>query len=266
MKRFLAILPAVFLIFPALYAQESGKKENPMNWEVSEAFNYERGKYGGNTVVSTFEFDTTLKRFFEKGDVSLTVPVVIQQADSQITRIRGIAVQRIRKTGSGKVTNTGIGDLYLNGSYYLLSEDKNAPLDLDIDAYIKFPTASKSDSLGTGKFDEGPGLSLGKRFLSDWRAFADVYYIIIGNPSGLNLRDQTSFAIGVSYDIDKATTASMAYERSTAVVRQDPDPQDIALDLKYRVNESIKVFGGIAFGMSKASPDQSITAGATLAF
>ncbi len=60
------------LITPGLYAQDGKKKADLNNWEISETFVYDRGKYGGNTLIQTVKLDTAITGFFEKGDVSLT--------------------------------------------------------------------------------------------------------------------------------------------------------------------------------------------------
>lgn len=268
MFKFTAIFLTLLFTLTNVYAEEVIREVTEpkgKEWELSEAFNYSRGEYGTGSLIQIYELDSTLKRFFERGDISLTVPFISIKADSQVTIVRGFA-QRVRTTRTGRETTSGIGDLSLNGSYYLLSEYNNEPLDLDLNGYVKFPTADEGKGLGTGEFDAGPGISFGKRFLEDWRAFADIYYIFIGDPSGIDLKDQTSFDVGVSYDFTSELTGSFAYEQSTALVSGGQDPEAISLGLNYKFNETFRAFGGLAFGLSDASPDQRITIGVGIAF
>lgn len=266
MKRITGIFFALFLLAQNLYADEGIKKDNSQGWEIAESFKYESGKYGTGALTRTYALATTLKRYFERGDLSLTIPFISQTSDSQTTRVGGFFTQRISKTKSARVTNSGFGDMYLDGSYYLLSENEKGPLDVDLDGYLKFPTADKDKNLGTGKFDAGPGISLGKRFSSDWRVFFDLYYIFIGSPSGLNLKNQTSFDLGVCLDLSNEAAVSMSYGQSSALVSGNSGPKDLLFGLTYKLDRDIRLFGNIAFGLSNASPDQSITLGAALAF
>jgi len=252
------------LIASALYAQEPSQKTEADNWEASETFVYERGKYGGGTLIETVEFDTSLKRFFERGDVSLTIPFVAQTSDSQVTSIRG-AVQRVGRIRSDKATKSGLGDITVNGSYYLLSETKD-PLDISLNGYLKFPTASDSKGLGTGELDAGPGISFGKRISPEWSAFSDFYYIFIGSPAGLDLRDQTMFDLGVGYDFAPDLTGTIAYQESRSVVRGMDNPEALAFGVRYKLDETVRVYGGIAFGLSDTAADVSLNIGGAIKF
>jgi hypothetical protein len=264
MKRIIVFFLFMVLIVPLLYADEGRQKTGLNNWEITENFVYSRGKYGGNTLTQTAELDTAFTGFFEKGAVSLTIPLVTQTTDSQVTLVRGSA-QRIARIRSGKVTNGGIGDIYMNGSYYLLSENKD-PIDISLDGYLKFPTASSSKGLGTGEADAGPGISFGKRISPEWRMFTDFYYILIGSPSGLDLRDQTTFDLGASYDFSSLITGSVTYEESRSVLKGTENPEDLALGIKYKVNDTTRLFGGMAFGLSNTAADFSMNIGAGIKF
>jgi hypothetical protein len=264
MKISMLVFVSALLITTGLYAEETSQKADINDWEVSETFVYDRGEYGGNTLIQTAEFDTAIKRFFEKGDVSLTVPIVTQTSDSQVTLIRG-ALQRVRRIRSDKVTKSGIGDMYINGSYYLLAENKD-PLDISLNGYLKFPTASSNKGLGTGELDAGPGISFGKRISSEWRAFTDLYYIFIGSPSGFDLRDQTTFDLGASYDFAPELTGSIAYEESRSIIKGKENPEDLAFGIKYKLNDTTRIFGGIAFGLSDTAPELSMSIGGGIKF
>lgn len=256
----------LFLVLTAagLYAQEANPKTEVNNWEVSENFVYSRGKYGGDNLIKTAEFDTSIKRFFARGDVVLTIPIVSQTSDSQVTLIRG-ALQRVRRVRSGRTTESGLGDMNINGSYYLLRENRD-PLDISLNGYLKFPTASKDKGLGTGELDAGPGISFGKRISPEWRAFSDFYYIFIGSPSGQDLRDQTTFDLGVTYDFSPDLTGSIAYEESRSVIKGRDNPEDLAFGIKYKLNDTTRLFGGIAFGLSGTAADLSVNMGGAIKF
>lgn len=264
MKISIMYFLSLILIATALYAQEPSQKTDADNWEVSETFVYDRGKYGGDTLIETAEFDTSLKRFFEQGDVSLTIPFVTQTSDSQVTSIRG-AMQRVGRIRSDKATKSGLGDITVNGSYYLLRENKD-PLDVSLNGYLKFPTASSSKGLGTGELDAGPGVSFGKRISPEWAAFSDFYYIFIGDPAGWDLRGQTTFDLGVTYDFAPDLSGSVAYEESRSVVRGRDNPEALAFGIKYKLDEAMRIYGGLTFGLSGTAADLSINIGGAVKF
>jgi len=252
------------LVTTGLYAQESSQKTDFNNWEASETFHYDRGKYGGDTLIETVEFDTSLKRLFERGDVSLTIPFVTQTSDSQVTSIRG-SLQRVGRIRSSDTTKSGLGDITVDGSYYLLRETKDS-LDISLNGYLKFPTASSSKGLGTGELDAGPGVSFGKRISPEWLAFSDFYYIFIGDPAGQNLRDQATFDLGVSYDFAQDLSGSVAYEASRSVVRGRDNPEALAFGIKYKLDDAMRLYGGLAFGLSNTAADLSLNIGGAIKF
>ncbi len=264
MKIIIGVFLFSILITAGLYAQEPTRKTGADSWEASETFVYNRGKYGGDTLIETAEFDTALKRFFEQGDVSLTIPFVTQTSDSQVTSIRG-SFQRVGRIRSSDATKSGLGDININGSYYLLRENKD-PLDVSLNGYLKFPTASESKGLGTGELDAGPGVSFGKRISPEWAAFSDFYYIFIGSPAGRDLRDQTTFDLGVSYDFAPDLIGSVAYEESRSVVRGRDNPEALVFGIKYKLDDAMRIYGGLAFGLSDTAADLSINIGGAVKF
>jgi len=255
---------STLLITSALYAQDVKQKTGFNNWEVTEDLVYSRGKYGGNTLIQTTELDTAITGYFDKGDLSLTIPLVTQTSDAQVTLVRG-ALQRVTRIRTDRVTKGGFGDIYFSGSYYLLAENKD-PIDFNLNGYLKFPTASSSKDLSPEEADADPGISFGKRISSEWRMFTDLYYIFIGSPSGLDLRDQTTFDLGASYDFSPLLTGSVAYEESRSVIKNKENPEGLAFGIKYKVNETARLFGRLAFGLSNTAADFSMSIGGGLKF
>ncbi len=96
--------------------------------------------------------------------------------------------------------------------------------------------------------------------------FTDLYYIFIGSPSGLDLRDQTAFELGASYDFSPDVTGSIIYEESRSVIKGTKNPEDLAFGIKYKVNDTARLFGGIAFGLSDTAADLSMSIGGAIKF
>ena len=56
---------------------------------------------------------------------------------------------------------SGLGDITLKAGYVLVSEKESMP-QIRPTVFVKFPTADKNKSLGTGEFDEGFAVEISK--------------------------------------------------------------------------------------------------------
>ncbi len=240
-------------------------RSNAQDWKASLSAIYEEGKYGTDTRTETLYLPMSVKRYFDMGDVTLTAPYIAQRSSSQFTIVDGTVVRK--QGGSTAVTtNSGIGDVILKGSVYILQEYKKGPLDVTLVGKIKFPTADESKGLGTGEFDETIGLEFSKALYPAWTGFFDLYYTFIGKPSGSDFRDKFSFDIGASKKITPELTGSVFFEESTPIVSGTPDLRDIMGYLEYRVTKEFGILAGVDLGMTSSSPDYGITAGVNYRF
>lgn len=237
------------------------------NWKLTGQVSYDTGKYGTDTRTDTVYVPVTIKRYFDKGDISLTIPYIYQRSNGQFAAVDGTVFRIKPKAGAPPVTtNSGLGDIILKGSGYLLSEQEKHPFDLSVVGKIKFPTADDSKGLGTGEFDETVGLEFGKQFMTEWTFFADVYYTFIGRPAGTDLKNRVSFDMGLADRFTKETTVSVFYEESTSIVSGSSNLRDIAVNLEYKVTREASVFGGALIGLTNNSPDYGLSAGVSVKF
>jgi hypothetical protein len=228
-------------------------------WKISTSLNYEVGKYGTEVTTETFYLPVTLKRYFEKWDLALTIPFVKQKGSSLVTVIDGTTRKKGSKTGSTYVSeNSGIGDITLKSGYYLLEEK---PFNLTLAGKIKFPTANSSNGLGSGKSDGTVGLEFGKIISPPWTIFLDTYYTFIGSPAGANYNNRISFDIGLSNQITPALSGSIFYEEASSLTNGTPDSRDIILNIEKKISSDTRIFGGIAIGLSESSSDYGISTG-----
>lgn len=233
-------------------------------WKISASANYETGKYGTDTTTDTLYLPVTLKRYFlDRGDISLTVPYISQTSSPEVINIGGTP-SRIRQAPGPAVTSSGLGDIILRGSYYLLTEDKETPFDLNFAGKIKIPTADDSRGLGTGEFDAGFGLEFAKSISSGFMGYFDIYYTAIGDPPGLDLDDRIVFDAGISRKLDPFWTLSAFYEESTPLIKSDPNLRDVLVSFEYKASERARVFFGATLGLTDTSPDYGLSAGASI--
>jgi len=248
------------------------------DWKVSESVTYERGDFGTGTETTTVYIPTVLKRYFEKGDVSLVVPYLHIEGSGDVVTVNGVPQRSKKKpkgaaapgtgstTSAATVSNGGIGDVLLKGSYYVLEETAQ-PFNLSVVAKIKFPTASHSRNLGTGKFDEGFGAEASKQILKNWTLFSDAYYTILGTPAGADtFRNQFAFDIGAGYQIISPLNLSLFFEQKTAIVAGTSAPRDVSLNAEYQLTHDFRLFGTALAGLSDGSPDYGLTAGVSYRF
>lgn len=237
------------------------------DWKITAEASFDTGKYGTDTRTDTLYLPLTVKRYFSTGDVSLTLPYIFQRSSGIVTVQEGAVFKTKPKAAQTNVkTRSGVGDVLLKGSYYLLDEGKNAPLSLYAVGKIKFPTADDKKGLGTGEFDEGAGLELSKKVTDGTSLFADFYYTIIGAPTGTNLNNRFFYDIGVSKELSPGYTLTVLYEDSTPLQSGNAHLRDIAATIEYRVTKDTRVFGGVTAGLTSSSPQAGLNAGVSVLF
>lgn len=237
------------------------------DWKISASANYETGKYGTDTNTEILYLPLTVKRYFEIGDVSLTIPYLSMKSSSVVSIVDDTVFQIKQRAGTTIVTtNSGLGDIILKGSLYLLQEQQKQPIDLSLVGKIKFPTADDKKGLGTGKYDETVGLEFSKLMLADLTLLADAYYTFIGSPPGTGIKNRFSFDTGLVDQINKSISASILYEESTPLTSGTPDLRDVMATLEYKVTSELRVFAGGSIGLTGSSPDYGLTVGTSVRF
>ena len=268
MKRMLSVL--LFLVFSLYYlkpvfAEDIENKIAPANykedkdWEFDASVSYETGDFGTDTTTNTTYIPLTLTRYFDAGNISGTLPYIYQESGAGVTAFGGRPFRTSERSGASR-TASGLGDILLKGTYYVLNED-NSPLNVNTVGQIKFPAADDKKGLGTGEFDETLGVETGKNLNDFWGLFADFYYTFIGDPRGVDLNNEFAFDLGVGYKVTPPTVVSLAYEERTSLLDNKSNPRDLLFGVTHKINEALSLNGKINVGLSKGSPDFGITAG-----
>ncbi|MGH7206631.1 MAG: transporter, partial [Nitrospiraceae bacterium] len=178
-------------------------------------------------------------------------------------------------TGGGKkkpgtvlpspTSESGLGDIILRGRYYLLDERGPFPT-IAITGRIKFPTADEDRGLGTGEFDKGFGMELTKKLVGNWVGFLDWGYTFIGDPPGLDLRNQWNYDFGVGYYFTKDLLGSFYYEEWRALVQGLSNPRDLLFAMNYKATSVLRVNASFQVGLSDGAPDYGLTGGVSFRF
>lgn len=242
----------------------------PQNWQLSSSVTYDSGTYGTTTRSESVYVPFTLKRLLEQGDLALTIPFVTLRTTGETTLIDG-RPQKVR-TGrkadlapTGTVTKGGLGDMVLKGRYYAVEEHGLLPT-IALVAKVKFPTADSSEGLGTGKFDEGFGVEVSRRFLERFIGYFDVSYTIIGSPAGITLKNQIAYDFGLGYYFTKQLLGSLFYEERTALITGQPNPRSVLFTSDYKVSQAFRLNAAAEVGLSDGAPDYGLTGGASWRF
>jgi hypothetical protein len=279
-RLFLHSLRILFATIPVVLSPLIGLAEDP-HWQVGPSFYYSSGNYGTGSRTTMTALPISIRRLFADGDLTLVVmPYLSITSDCSVTLVGGVPNRtggscgtrpdpknpgKSTKLRDTRTTQQGIGDTMLRGRYYLLDDQGLVPT-LAVTAKIKIPTANRAQGLGTGEFDEGLGLELSKQFTRTWIGFADVGYTNLGDPPGLNLRNQWNYDVGGGYYFTKELMASLFYEEWTAVIPELQNPRDLLAAINYVASPAFRLNASLARGLSSGAPDWAFSAGVAMRF
>ena len=120
--------------------------------------------------------------------------------------------------------------------------------------FVKTPTASLSDGLGTGEFDFGGGVDLSK-WLGDMYLAGEALYNYQGRVAGFGLKNYLSYNGTVGYQMMHSILPMLVIKGATA----PSDYSDNLLEVRGRVlltlspSTAIDLF--VSHGISSSSPD-----------
>ena len=242
-----------------------------VRWQIGGSAFYMSGKYGTDVRTDTLYVPASLRRYFDRGDLTLVIPYVEVTSNCGVTVVSG---QPLRTGGlcprtpsaSGtfpsRVTESGLGDVLLIGRYYLHIEQEPGWIpSILLSGRIKAPTADRDRGLGTGEWDEGVGLGLIKLITNKFIGFADAGYTIIGKPQGVNLRNQWSYDVGLGYYFLPTVLGSVYYEEARALVSSFQNPRDIFMAASWFITQDFWLNAGFIKGLSSGAPEYGGTVG-----
>ncbi len=285
----------------ALAAEQKNGQAAP-NWQVSFSPTYSSGKYGTDTTTDILYLPLSIRRLFDDGDITFTVPYICISSTGAVTLLSGVP-NRVSSSGSGSSgsgssggsgsgsgssnsgqgrgrgsddkspgnvaptasTDCGIGDLILRGRYYVVDERDWVPT-IAVTGRIKFPTADENRGLGTGEFDEGFGVEVSKTLVGNWLGFLDFGYTFIGDPPGVDLRNQWYYDFGVGYNATKNLLLSAYYEEYRALIPNLSNPRDLLFALNYKATSALRFNASLLVGLSDGAPDYGLTGGISWRF
>lgn len=283
---------------------DQGPPAGDRNWQIGFTPSYSSGNFGTNTTSTFLYAPISIRRLFRDGDVTIVIPFVTATTDGRTTLVGGNAVRVDDGGGSNsgpgggggggsdddgcsgkgstvsgkdrvcgtttraagqKVTTTGLGDIILRGRYYVVEEKDVLPL-IAVTGRVKIPTADEQQGLGTGALDYGFGVEMSKLLGEKWIAFLDGGYNMIGDPDGLDLRNQHWYDVGAGYYLTKDLLASVYFEEYRSLVAGLVNIRDVFFAVNYTASTAWRFNGGVTVGVSNGAPDYGISLGAGYRF
>jgi len=183
----------------------------------------------------------------------------IRQTSSEFTSAGGM-FQHVQG-GSFQAMNTesGPGDILLRGEYNLLPETGARPA-LFFSGDVKVPTADESRGLGTGEWDTGLAVEVGKTIQGVY-LYGRLGYTFLGEPDGLNLDDPIRFEGGIGREILPQLYLNAFLAGSSAVDSSFEDPLSVGLNGDLRLRDDLSLTGLLEIGLSDGSPDYGLGIG-----
>ena len=171
-------------------------------------------------------------------------------------------------------TENGFGDINCFIKYKFIDEQRRYLPSAAIRSGVKFPTGSKDDLLGSGKFDYSIGLLFQKQ-VNKLIMYANFDTVFIERPKvfdSMPLDDYIlSGFLGFEYFLNKkislffqSSIMSTPYPRVGEVTSLRHPPSNIGLGCNFKFNENTSLKTSIIENCTSASPDITVQAGIKL--
>ncbi len=150
---------------------------------------------------------------------------------------------------------SGLGDIVGSVGYRLV-DDPAAGVQVVLAGRFKFPTASASQGLGTGKPDVGGTGTIRKQFASGWM-YGEGGYLLVGDPSGLDLRNAVLWSLGTGYFVTKRVALLGSASGNGAILPGFSAPAEVGGGVGVRLGKTtLSILP--TFGLSAASPSYAV--------
>jgi hypothetical protein len=199
----------------------------------------------------------------ERLDVSVEVPLVFQSSPNaaahSLQANQGIMMAKSVQMGSGQGSGgmfsgaTGLGDIIVRTGVITLFEDEQMP-QLRPSLFVKLPTASRDNNLGTGALDVGAALEARKWF-GPLSTMAEVYYNWQGQADGLDLVNYLGYSAGIGYQVTATLQPQLFIKGTTPTGGNGEGALEARARLIWTVSEATTLDVFVSRGFSTGSPD-----------
>jgi hypothetical protein len=220
-------------------------------FKVSLGYHYSSGTYGTSDTTEIAYVPLIARAEIGRWTLQGTVPYL------RISSPAGLVVEGPNgpiQTTTGE--SDGLGDMLALGSYTLPPATVWAPF-VDFIGLVKFPTASRSKGLGTGKFDFGIETEVSWA-LQRLTPFATVGYRFLGSPPGTPLHDTVLASVGGMYRVLDAVNAGLLLDYRQAASASSGERLELVPFASWKVDLHWSVEGYASAGLARGSPDAGV--------
>lgn len=182
-----------------------------------------------------------------------SIPYIVTSAPEDLIvssgGLLGTALRSRPSTQATTVTREGIGDLTLQADYQLPLGKLNAA----VGGIIKVPTASREAALGTGEVDFGVNGQISQRF-GNVIPFVSAGYTIVGEPTGFDVRNTLSGAVGSQFVVSNSSSVTLSYSYDQAATELIGDNQSLGLGFATSLTNRLRLGVDARAGVSADAP------------
>jgi hypothetical protein len=232
--------PATAVVATCVLLLVTASSAHSETWQVDVSASNLEDDYGGAEQTAILYTPLTVRRLFQRGDLSVSVPFVSMNTQGEATG------------------TSGLGDILLKGRLYAVEERGRRP-SVDLAARFKLPTAA--EGLGLGEPEAGLGVELSRRLDATHVLMADVLYTAIGNSPDTDYHNRVTWDVGVAWQPRRGVTIAFYYDYRSALREGRGSEQSVLLFGSRRVRPGLRLYGLIDVGLTAAASDLSLTAG-----
>ena len=217
-------------------------------FRATTGFDFSSGKYGADKATEVLYVPVTLQA--TKGPWTLKGDVSWIRVSGPALLLDGSAVGTVPVRMSGSASGPGDINLYAR---YSLEDLYDNNVFIDITGRVKIPTASFTDGLGTGEWDQSVQVDIASVF-GKVVPFGAIGYRLTGQPQGYALRDIFYGTAGVQYTWTPRFSTGIFYDVRQSSIPTAAAPQEGTAYANFKLSDrlSLNIYG--VKGFSKNSP------------
>lgn len=230
-------------------------------FKVSLGYHYSIGDYGESQSTTIQYVPLVLTADLDRWRIQATIPYLNIDGPAGIIEGPNGPIQ----TTDGN--SSGLGDLLLRGSW-LLPVERLLPDDwatsawlpyVDLVGLVKFPTASRSEGLGTGEFDFGLDTEL-TWTVGDFVPFATLGYRCLGSPPDQTLSDVFVGSLGGLYRFAPTLSAGALLDYRTSPSPDTGQRLELVPYAAWLIAAGWSLESYVSVGLADGSPDVGVGA------
>ncbi|HKK06601.1 MAG TPA: hypothetical protein VKA50_12220 [Gammaproteobacteria bacterium] len=249
---------ALVLGVTALSLPAAGARAADGAWTVSAGGEYSSGDYGASSSTTILYLPFSAQYETDRYRFKVTVPIIRVEGPPGVVRDIGSVRPRGTPASTTSTTNTGLGDVMLQGSMNVYSADMRRTL-VDITGKVKLGTADENKNLGTGENDYFMQVD-GYKTIERTTWLGTLGYALMGDPPGINFKNVPYLSVGASYRVQPDLSVGGMYYTRDPVIAGGYRQEELTGFMTRRLDRQRKVQVYALLGLASGSPDYGMGA------